>query len=298
MKKNIFITAFLFVCISLNAQIFRPLDQMSDVERSVYLAERFWDGFPFNDTTVLHDERRFPRGVVQRYLQAISHADLPTIQRSLVDVIKKADSNERTWRYFIEVFDFHLNDALSGLREEQWIEPVWHQMLKSPWATFSDSAKINFFLRMAAKNRVGSTATDLEFLTIQGQRGKMSEIEAEYLLVFFYIPGCAQCAMTLEWITMDTAYNQLIQAGVLQGFAFYPEKDMNAFRTYRNTIPSSWINAREPDGMSQLEEDGLYQMRGAPTIYLLDRNKKVILKDARLDLLFDEFDKARDKHLR
>ena len=126
----------------------------------------------------------------------------------------------------------------------------------------------------------------------------MSEIEAEYLLVFFYIPGCAQCAMTLEWITMDTAYNQLIQAGVLQGFAFYPEKDLNAFRAYRNTIPSSWINARDPDGMSQLEEDGLYQMRGAPTIYLLDRNKKVILKDARLDLLFDEFDKARDKHLR
>jgi hypothetical protein len=309
MKKYSLIFAFLFACIGLNAQRgieppipFKPLDQMSDVDRSTFLAEHYWSIFQFHDTTAIHREdgmgRRWLPNFFAQYLQMIRYADLPTIQRSLADVIKRADTNERMYRYFVEIFDFYLNDALSDMREEQWIEPVWRQMLQSRWATFSDSTRLNFLLKQADKNRVGSTATDLEFVTIQGQRGQLSKIEAEFILVYFYIPGCPQCTMTIEWIESDSAYQELIAAGILQGFAFYPEKDMNLFRSYRNSIPSTWINARDPDGMSQLEEDQKYQMRGAPTIYLLDRNKKIVLKDARLDLLFNEFEKARDRFLR
>jgi len=303
MKKALIIMS-LFICMSLNAQsyldqnfrplIFLPLDQMPEDVRSTYLAEHFWRGFPFYDTVILNEDRF--RGSIRHYLQAIRFANLQDIQKSLVNTIIKADTIEDMYRHFIEAFDFHLNDALSPMREMQWIEPVWHQMLKSRWTTFSDSARINFFLRMAAKNPVGGKATDLEFITIQGQRGRLSEIEADLLLVYFYIPGCPQCAMTLEWIQMDTAYQTLHRAGILKGFAFFPEDDIQRFRSYGN-IPTSWINARDPDGMSQLMTDELYQMRGAPTIYLLDRNKRIILKDARLDLLFNEFDKALERHL-
>ena len=296
MKKIILSIAFLFVAMNLDAQIFRPVDQMSEVERSVFLAEHFWDGFPFNDTMILHQDRF--RGSVANYLQAIQFADLPSIQKSLVEVIRKSDTNERMYRYFIEVFDFYLNDALSGLREEQWIEPVWRQMLKSKWCTYSDSAKIDLFLRLAAKNRVGSKATDLEFVTIQGQPGTLLELNAELLMVYFYIPGCAQCIKTREWIEEDSAYQAIHRAGILQVLAFYPEKDMDKFHTYSNSVPNTWINARDPDGRSQLEEEEKYQMRGAPTIYLIDKNKKIILKDAREDLLFEEFAKVQKKYLK
>jgi len=309
MKKHIAIAAaFIFICMSLNAQIFRPLDQMSDVDRSNHLAERFWDGFAFHDTMYLHREdfrgRRDVFGSVDifssaiaRYLQLIQFADLPTIQRSLAETLRRADTNERMYRHFVESFDFFLHDPISRLRNEQWAEAVWHQMLESQWATFSDSARINFLLRLADQNRVGSFATDLEFVTIHGQRGRLHDIEAELLMVYFYIPGCPQCRMTMEWLQGDSLFQELHQAGILQAFAFYPEHDLDLFRSYAENIPSTWINARDPDGMSQLMEQALYQMRGAPTIYLLDRDKKVILKDARMDLLFREFERARERFL-
>lgn len=308
MKKNIVIFAFLLMCIGLNAQIFRPLDQMSDVDRSMHLAERFWDGFPFYDTMQLHTEAFRGRrdvfgsvdmfsGAIARYLQLIQFADLETIQRSLVETIRRADTNERMYRQFVESFNFFLHDPISRLRNEQWIEPVWHQMLESQWATFADSARIQHFLRLANINRVGSVATDLQFVTIQGETGRLLDIEAELLMVYFYIPGCPQCRMTMEWIQSDPAYQALVEAGILQGFAFYPEHDLDLFQSYAPHIPSAWINARDPDGMSQLMGDGLYQMRGAPTIYLLDRDKRVILKDARMDLLFNEFARAKEYFL-
>ena len=296
MKKHVLTAVLFLVATSLNAQIFRPLEQMSDVERSVFLAERYWENFPFNDTAILQAQNF--QGSIRNYLLSIRFADLPTIQRSLVETIRKADTNEKMYRHFVEAFDFYLNDPLSDIREEQWIEPVWRQMLKSRWSIAADEARIQFLLGMAAKNPVGSAATELEFVTIQGQRGRLSEIEAELLLVYFYIPGCVQCIMMREWIEEDTAYQELHNAGILQALAFYPEKDMSLFQSYRTSIPNTWINGRDPDGMSQLEEEGRYQMRGAPTIYLLDKDKKVLLKDARMDLLFEEFAKARERLLR
>ena len=336
MKKNFFIFAFLFVCMSLNAQVrdvdvmFRSIDERidrntgklvgpqiplrylqdldSDADRSARLAERFWRDFPFHDTAILHtDDFRGNRdvfgsvnifsGAIARYLQLIQFADLPTIQRSLAETLRRADTNERMYRQFVESFDFFLHDPISRLRNEQWAEAIWLQMLESRWATFSDSARINFLLRQVDQNRVGSIATDLEFVTIQGERGRLHEINAELLMVYFYIPGCPQCRMTMEWLQGDSIFQELIQAGILTAFAFYPESNLGLFRSYASNIPSAWINARDPDGMSQLMEDGLYQMRGAPTIYLLDRDKRVVLKDARMDLLFREFARARERFL-
>jgi hypothetical protein len=238
------------------------------------------------------------RGAVERYLQAIQLADLPTIQKSLVETIIKADTNERMYRYFAEAFDFYLNSEFGGMRNEQWLEQVWHQMLKSRWCTFADSARLNFFLKLVDRNRVGTTGPDLDFVTIHGQKGTLFEIDAEFVMLFFYAPGCPECVRTLGWIVEDSAYQELHNAGILQVLAFYPEKDINIFRTYRGNIPSTWINARDPDDRSQLEEEQKYLMRGAPTIYLLDKNKTIVLRDARLDLLFNEFEKARDAHLR
>jgi len=308
MKKILVISLFIFSCISLNAQIFRPLDQMSDFDRSTHLAERFWYGFDFNDTMQLHTEAFVGRrdvfgsvdifsSAIARYLQLIQFADLPVIQRSLAETLRQADVNERMYRQFVESFSFFLHDPISRLRNEQWIEPIWHQMLQSQWATFADSARIQHFLRLADINRVGSVATDLEFVTIQGERGRMHDIETELLLLYFYIPGCPQCRMIMEWINTDSTFQAIHQAGILTAFAFYPEGNVELFQSYAENIPSTWINARDPDGMSQLMEDNLYQMRGAPTIYLLDRNNRVVLKDARMDLLFREFARAKERFL-
>jgi len=308
MKKILVISLFIFACISLNAQIFRPLDQMSDFDRSTHLAERFWYGFAFDDTMYLHREEFIGRrdvfgsvdiysGAIARYLQLIQFADLPVIQRSLAETLRKADVNERMYRQFVESFSFFLHDPISRLRNEQWIEPIWHQMLQSQWATFADSARIQHFLRLADINRVGSVSADLEFVTVQGQRGRMHDIETELLLLYFYIPGCPQCRMIMEWINSDSTFQAILQAGILTAFAFYPEGNVDLFQSYAENIPSTWINARDPDGMSQLMEDNLYQMRGAPTIYLLDRNNRVVLKDARMDLLFREFARAKERFL-
>lgn len=47
---------------------------------------------------------------------------------------------------------------------------------------------------------------------------------------------------------------------------------------YREQIPASWINAYD-DGCV-LREKGLYDLSAIPSLYLLDAQKRVLVKDA------------------
>ena len=47
------------------------------------------------------------------------------------------------------------------------------------------------------------------------------------------------------------------------------------------TYPANWIDAYSPDG--EITQKLLYYIPATPSFYLLDANKKVILKDAPLD---------------
>ena len=50
------------------------------------------------------------------------------------------------------------------------------------------------------------------------------------------------------------------------------------------TITKEWINAYDPNFI--LRENELLSVRDVPALYLLDKDKKVILKDAKPDKVF------------
>lgn len=64
--------------------------------------------------------------------------------------------------------------------------------------------------------------------------------------------------------------------GSLSVLAIYPDEDLNAWKKYARSLPQEWIVARyaHPDARKA------YGLPAIPCLYLLDRNKTVILKDA------------------
>ena len=49
-------------------------------------------------------------------------------------------------------------------------------------------------------------------------------------------------------------------------------------RSRRDVIPSGWINGYDKE-LTVLDRE-LYDLKAMPTLYLLDKDKKVLLKDA------------------
>ena len=70
----------------------------------------------------------------------------------------------------------------------------------------------------------------------------------------------------------------LIQEGKLEVLAMYIDEDLSAWRNNREKYPKEWIYAH--DGELILRDNGIYGLRAIPSLYLLDKEKRVILKDA------------------
>jgi hypothetical protein len=73
--------------------------------------------------------------------------------------------------------------------------------------------------------------------------------------------------------------SELINKGSLKVLPFTPTA-IWPLKNHREQIPSTWINAYDKEQRITLEE--LYDLKAIPMLYLLDDQKKVLLRDGRV----------------
>ena len=61
------------------------------------------------------------------------------------------------------------------------------------------------------------------------------------------------------------------------------DNELDVWQNRRDTYPKEWIYAHDPNHI--LNENELYGLRAIPSLYLLDKEKRVILKDAPVEIV-------------
>ena len=77
--------------------------------------------------------------------------------------------------------------------------------------------------------------------------------------------------------------SQLIDNNQLTILNAYFEDDLKAWRDYLSKYPSNWVNCYNHDMV--INDTQLYYVRATPSLYLLDKEKVVLFKDASLPLI-------------
>mgnify|MGYP002559193529 CR=1 FL=1 len=80
-----------------------------------------------------------------------------------------------------------------------------------------------------------------------------------------------------EQISGSPMLSEMIERGRLKILALYPDEDLTEWRNYRDHIPATWINAY--DAGCLVRENGTYDLTAIPSLYLLDSDKRVLVKD-------------------
>ena len=70
----------------------------------------------------------------------------------------------------------------------------------------------------------------------------------------------------------------MIADGILSVLNIYIDEDLQGWMDYMPVYPDEWYNGFDPDFV--IRNDELYSVRAIPSLYLLDKEKRVILKDA------------------
>lgn len=253
-----------------------PVVLTDPTARAEYLAAHWWDRYDFRDSVLLGAEatgRSFAAwlDVINRHAKGAERDSL------LVGLLDAASVDTAAYERFVRLAETYLYDPNSPLRNEDAYIAVLRHVDASPRVDPLVKSRYRRQLRLALRNRPGEAATDFTYFTASGETGRLHGTEGEYLLLFFYNPGCAMCRDVREWMEADGTIRQAIGSGTLRVLAVCPDGATEQWLAYRPQLPARWINACvDPQ---QFRKDETYDLKAIPTLYLLGKDKRVILKD-------------------
>lgn len=242
-----------------------------------YYVTHYWDKFDFTDTAFLAHRDVLEQALVD-YLAVLPQLDTAPAHRSIARLIVSAQADTAMARFFREETEHYLWDPNSPMRHEELYIPVMETLLSSPSLDDATRARLQYRRALAQKNRPGRTAGDFTYRLADGRTGKLSAVRSEYTLLFFNNPECPACAEIIAHTGASPLMNRLIEDKRLAVLAVYTDEDLEKWRNYLLQMPAGWIVSHDPD--RTIAAGQLYDLKAIPSLYLLDRDKTVILKDA------------------
>ena len=268
-------------------------------ERAEYLATHFWDKFTdttqcfgAGDTTQVNGVKKEDLEQAMGLFTTIA-VDLPR-DRGVAAMARFYDRVEAFSRKYPEASMYETVTALteryfydpqSPVRDEDLFQPFAERMAVSDLLPAAQHARYAFVARMARLNRVGTRATDFSFIDTRGKLRTLYSVEAEHLLLIFGHPDCPACRDLVAAMDGSLPVTERIADGRLKVLDVYIDEEIDEWKAHIADYPSSWINGYDPT--HTLRADLTYNVRAIPSLYLLDRDKTVLLKDAPQQRLLD-----------
>ena len=198
---------------------------------------------------------------------------------------EKKDTSSQVFETFVELFQKYYYDPNSPLRNED----VYYHFV-SRYASYEalsdlERGKYEREARLCALNMIGTKAADFRFADRRGKVINLYDIKAEMTLLFFSNPGCEACMQIINVLREEPVIASQIASGRLVVVNVYIDEDIQAWREYMPIYPEEWYNGFDPDYV--LRSNEIYAVRAIPSLYLLDAEKRVILKDAPENKVFN-----------
>ena len=269
-----------------------PPAMMEDArDRAEYMALHWWDGITETsreypcDTTLVSGVRK--EDVEQKFanwVNILNILDMSVVGKSVgrlydrAAACEKKDTSSNVFETFTDLVVKYLYDPNSPMRNEDHYAFYASRLAGSDLVDESMREKYAREVRLASLNRIGSKAADFRFADKRGRMHTLYGIDAELTLLFFSNPGCAACKEIIDVLNNDPRISALIKEGIMAVLNIYIDEDLEEWRSYMPVYPEHWYNGFDPDMV--IRGENLYNVRAIPSLYLLDRNRTVIMKDA------------------
>lgn len=246
------------------------LTQPSD--RADYIIKHFWDSLDFEKTASQFDDESLEQNFVN-YINLFSHANASNLKGNIDTLMSAAENTPSLAKKLYNLADKYLATRESPFRNESYYIYFLQNEIKSQACGEAARERAKYRLQAALKNRPGSQAADFKFISRDGTSLTLSSLDCETpVLLMFYDPDCNHCSETIEEIKSLNLNNIKI-------VAIDSEDDRELWDTTKNAMPDSWTIGFALD---PIQNNDIYIFEEMPTLFLLDKSKKIILKDASL----------------
>lgn len=259
-----------------------------------YFKKHYWEGITFMDERVIRTPFFLPR--LERYYRDI----YPQIPDSLIQDIDYKLLLARTcpemYKFLLNWFtDEYLNPKIMGL-DAVFVHlfEKYHSKGLSPWLNEKQMETISRRAYMQMSNLIGATAANMEMTDSTGKPAELYNVTADYTLVVFWDPTCGHCKEEIPKI--DSIYQASWKKRNLKIYAVLTEPDKKA--EWVNYIKEhklgDWTHAYQTKEKEKSITDAgspsfrqLYDVISTPSLFLLDKEKRIIGKKLSWEQLND-----------
>ena len=247
-------------------------------DRMAYLLEHFWERYDFRDTALLGRREITEQGFADFVGLLMQSGDKALWQRAMKPFAEAAAKTPEAYRCFGELAELYLYDANSPMRDEELYLAFLEVFMQQKPQDEGVYARLEFQQELAMKNRVGQAATDFVYTRADGAKGRLSgTAEGKPLLLVFHDPDCVQCRETMAFLEESAVLAEAVKAGKVAVLAVYTEGYEEVWQAHKDELPAGWISANDH---AAVKTQLLYDLKAMPTLYLLDGEHRVALKDA------------------
>ena len=275
-----------------------PPAMMEDpLDRAEYMALNMWNAildpsrsYPCDSAYVSGVRREDVEQKFANWTQILGAIGMPAAEKAVGRLYDKAlacerkDTSSNVFETFRNLVDKYLFDPNSPLRNEDFYGVYAARLAECDLIPVEMRDKYARDARLCALNKVGTKAADFRFADARGRIHTLYGINAPYTLLFFSNPGCGACMDIINVLKGEPAIARMIADGVIAVLNIYIDEELDEWRSYMPVYPEEWYNGFDPDFI--IRNETLYNVRAIPSLYLLDRDKKVLLKDAPEDRMF------------
>ena len=276
-----------------------PPAMMEDPQdRAEYMAQNMWNSltdpsrtYPCDSLLVSGVRRTDVEQKFANWTQVLGMSSRPVAEKSVSRLYDRAlacekkDTSSNVFETFASLVDKYLFDPNSPLRDEDLYGAYASRLAAYEGYTEVQKEKYARDARLCALNKVGTKAADFRFADRRGKIRTLYGVEAPYTLLFFSNPGCEACMSIINVLKEDPQISGMISSGRLKVLNIYIDEDLDAWRSYMPVYPEEWYNGFDPDFV--IRNETLYNVRAIPSLYLLDSEKTVLLKDAPENRMFE-----------
>lgn len=266
-------------------------------ERADYVCSHFWDGLGaagafLCDSThaagIAKETLEEQMGMFSTLLSTVSAETARKSVSTLFDVIESCEARDSTSNLFETLCDLtakYLYDPNSPVRDEDAYQPFVEKLSRSRFTPDSMRGAYAFDSKMCGLNRIGSQAADFEFKDLDGELHSLYGLKADYTLLLFTNPGCPDCKETIEALSGNDGVSEMLRDGSLAVANVYIDTELDKWKAFAQEYPTEWTSGY--DHKYLIRTDVIYNVRAIPSLYLLDKDKRVILKDAPVNRILE-----------
>ncbi len=245
-----------------------------------YLLKHYWDEFNFSDSLLLNNKNIIGEGIVG-YITLIYSSDslCNEVNESMKSFCRKLSINDSSRNIFLELMEMYLYNPNSPY----YNETIFSSFLKEFIAVNKNDKEIiirpQFLQKLINRNMPETNASPFNYYLADGTKTSLfkTPINGKYLILLFYDPECINCQTVLSSMKSNFTLSKAIDEKKISVLAIYTEGNKGIWEGSIKDMPQNWILGTDNNF---IKDNAIYDLKAMPSIYLLDHNKKVILKDS------------------